>query len=81
MAEEGREVSPSLRAEAEWWKAGEAPKCLPPPAQPNHVMTGDTPILGDPPKKLVFQGTVSARLHLSKGAWIRFPIFIPERHM
>ena len=23
----------------------------------------------------------SARLHLSKGAWIRFPIFIPKRHV
>ena len=45
MAEGGREISPSLWAEAEWWKAGEAPKCLPPPAQPNYVMTRDTPIL------------------------------------
>ena len=44
MAEGGRKISPSPWAEAEWWKAGEAPKCLPSPALPNFVMTGDTPV-------------------------------------
>lgn len=44
VAEGSREISPSLWAEAEWWKAGEAPKCLPPPTLPNFVMTGGTPV-------------------------------------